>query len=257
MFDRSAGLPLIDQSVRQVVMRIRKVRLQGDRALVGRDRLVEPALRAQCGAEVAVGRGVLRAQSDRAAIMRGGFVQTSFRLQRRSEVAFRHGSHPGSGQRHRPVREHSDGGDWGQGLPAKRTAAGRQGLRHTCRREQHEKGHKRVTVSREDVEHHDTGRIGDDQRVEQPDERSVRRARWRKRRDQSEDRQRHEDAEVTDRTQQPQRHRPLGVCLLAFGVDHLRGVHEQRRFPGHQSHPAGRLREDVVDCAIGPVARHF
>ena len=120
------------------------------------------------------------------------------------------------------------------------------------RREQHQQRDERIAVAREHVEHDDAGGVGERHRVENPEPRSHRPGD-----EDAEQRQRHEDAEVSDQAAEAQRQRPLRVRLLALGVEHLGRVPEQRDLPRHQRQPRAGLRGDEVERLVGPVARHL
>ena len=252
--DGGVGLAFLEQRVSEVVLRVGKVGLQRECALVGRHRLRQASAGPQRRRQVAVGRRVAGAQRDRPHVVRDRLVHALLGLQRHAEVAFRDGAHR-IGRHHAPVGEHRDGHNRGQRPQTARDGARAQHVRHGRQPragEQHQERHQRVAVAREDVEQHDARGVRERHRVDDPQPRPHRPGD-----DDAEQRERDEDAEVAERREQPQRPRPFGVRLLTLGVEHLGRVHEQHHLAPHQPQPRAGPRRHEVERLIGPVARHL
>ena len=254
VLDRVRRLARVHQRVGEVVLRFRVFRPEAERLLVGRDRLGEPAFRAQRGREVVVGGREVRRERDGAVIVIDRLVEPAVLLERAAEIGLRHRPH----QRRRqqgPVAEHGHGGDGSERPWAARDPPRAYELRkrdQAGRCEQDQQRHQRVAVPREHVEHDDACGIRQRHSIKHVQPRSHRPGD-----EDAEQRQRHENAEVADRSAKPQRQRPLRVRLLAFRVEHLGRIPQQRRLSAHQLQPGGRLRRHERERLVGPIARDF
>ena len=229
------GAILSEQRVGQVVVQVRVGRIDREALLVGGNRRVHLAPGAERDAQVVVRRGVVRLKGHRLLVAGHGLVETAGLVQRRAQVRLGDRLHA-SGREHRPVhgdREQHEQHDDSDLLPPSGAGEVGPGGGQAQGGEEQQERHHREPVPREHVEHDDARRIGSQERQYRPQPPPVR-----PRRQQAQERERDDHAEVSDPGEQGEQRRGLLVGLLAFGVQHLAAVPEQRHLAGHQREPA-------------------
>ena len=93
LIDRRRGLPLVEEQIRERVACRNHVRLQFQRLLARRDRLVDPLRFSKRGGKVVVRRRVIRIVGDGAPVVHDRFVYPVIRVKRQAKVRFGDGAH--------------------------------------------------------------------------------------------------------------------------------------------------------------------